>query len=188
MLIATVPRVIVMTHHRLFLTGQPGCGKTTVLRKMCKLLETRGEKVGGLVSGEIRENGVRVGFSLEDLLTKDRGVLAHVNQREGPRVGKYGVNLLDLERIGAAAIERALTEADIIAIDEVGPMELHSQPFISALQRALETPKPLICTIHKRASHPMVAFIKSNFPRNITEVTLSNRESLPEMLLERLSE
>jgi nucleoside-triphosphatase len=177
-----------MSHSRLFLTGDPGCGKTTVLRKMCKLLESRGRKVGGLVSGEIRESGVRVGFSLEDLLTQDKGVLAHISQREGPRVGKYGVNLLDLQRIGAAAIERALAEADIIAIDEVGPMELHSQTFILALQRALESPKPLVCTIHKRASHPMVTSIRSRFARNITEVTLSNRELLPEMLVERLIE
>ena len=176
-----------MDDHRIFLTGEPGCGKTTVVRRVCELLESRGRTVGGMISGELRENGVRVGFSLEDLLTRQKGVLAHVNQGEGPRVGKYRVNLSDLQHIGVAAIERALIEADIVAVDEIGPMELHSEPFSLAVQAALETSKPLVCTIHKRASHPLVSSIKSKFSRDISEVTPSNRDGLPHTISERLA-
>lgn len=176
-----------MSKCRVLLTGEPGCGKTTVVRKVCELLAKRGRKLGGVISGELKVDGVRVGFSLEDLLTRERGVLAHIDQGDGPRVGKYKVNLPDLQRVGVAAIERAVTEADIVVVDEIGPMELHSEPFISVVQKALDTAKPIVCTIHKRASHPLVSSIRSKFAQDIFEVTTSNRDSLPQTLVERLT-
>jgi len=176
-----------MRECRVFLTGEPGCGKTTVVRKVCELLGKSGRRLGGVVSGEVKVAGVRVGFSLEDLLTHERGVLAHINQSDGPRVGKYRVNLPDLQRVGVAAIERAITEADIVVVDEIGPMELHSEPFISAVHKAINAAKPLLCTIHKRASHPLVSSIRSMFTQDILEVTTGNRNSLPQTLVERLT-
>jgi len=176
-----------MSKLHVFLTGEPGCGKTTVVRKVCELLAKRGRKIGGVVSGELRVDGVRVGFRLEDLLTHEEGVLAHINQGDGPRVGKYKVNLPDLERVGVAAIQRAVTEADIVVVDEMGPMELHSEPFIHEMQKALDTSTPLVCTIHKRASHPVVSSIRSNFAQDVIEVTPSNRDRLPQTLVDRLT-
>lgn len=73
-----------MDHHRLFLTGEPGSGKTTVVREAAELLILRGVEVGGMLSGEIREDGIRVEFSLEDLVTHEKGTLARVGLQEGP--------------------------------------------------------------------------------------------------------
>ena len=164
---------------RLFLTGEPGCGKTTVIKKIFETLNNQGMKTGGIVSGEIRSGAVREGFSLEDLLTHETGTLAHVNLKEGPRVGKYRVNLFDLEHVGAGAIQRAVAEADTVIIDELGPMELHCAPFIAAVEIALRSPKHLIATIHKRATHPIVTAIKSNPNYQVIEVTVNNREQMP---------
>jgi len=58
-----------MPPYRIFLTGEPGCGKTTIINKTHQMLTAQGWKMGGVVSGELRERGVRVGFSLEDLST-----------------------------------------------------------------------------------------------------------------------
>lgn len=55
------------------------------MRKTAELLILRGVGVGGMLSGEIREGGIRVGFSLEDLVTHEMGTLAHVDLQEGPR-------------------------------------------------------------------------------------------------------
>ena len=118
------------------MTGEPGCGKTTVIRKISEILTVKGMKPGGVISGEIRRSGLRIGFSLEDLMTQERGILAHVDQKEGPRVGKYRVNLPDIQRVGVSAIRRAMTDADVIIVDELGPMELYSIAFISAIEMA----------------------------------------------------
>lgn len=175
-----------MNPYRVFLTGEPSCGKTTAIKKTCEMLLTKSMRCGGVVSGEIRERGIRVGFSLEDLSTQDTGTLAHVNLNEGPRVGKYRVNLPDIQRIGVTAIKHAIEEADVIIVDELGPMELHSMPFILAVEMALATPKPFVGTIHKRASHYLVAAIKSNQAYRIVELTPENRNEIPNTIVERI--
>jgi nucleoside-triphosphatase len=118
---------------RIFLTGEPGCGKTSAILRTTELLLSQGKKVGGVISGEIRQGGIRLGFRIEDMMTHESGILAHANQTEGPRIGKYRVNLSDIERIGASAIDRATRVADVVVVDEIGPMELYSKPFVIAV-------------------------------------------------------
>ena len=83
----------------LILTGAPGVGKTTVLTKTVDALKAKGISVGGMISREVREGNVRVGFEILDLTNGKRGWLAHVKGL-GPQVGKYHVNLDDLDNIG----------------------------------------------------------------------------------------
>ena len=94
----------------LLLTGAPGVGKTTVLIKIVEALKAKGVSVGGMISREAREGNVRVGFEIIDLTNGKHGWLAHVNQKSGPQVGKYHVNIEDLENIGAKAIADADTK------------------------------------------------------------------------------
>src|SRR5665647_549633 len=117
----------------LILTGAPGVGKTTVLTKTVDGLKMKGVRVGGMITREVRENNVRVGFEILDLTNNKHGWLAHINGQGSPQVGKYHVNLNDLENIGAAAIAQAIEKCEVIAIDEIGPMELFSQKFKQAV-------------------------------------------------------
>jgi nucleoside-triphosphatase len=175
-----------MEPQRLFLTGEPGCGKTTAVRKTAELLILRGIGVGGILSGEIREGGTRVGFSLEDLVTREKGTLARVGLQGGPRVGKYRVNLCDIERIGVRAIERAVRDSEVIVADELGPMELFSTPFIQAVEKGLASRKHFLGTIHKRASHALTSSIKSNPKYIILEITPENRDRMPTEIAQRI--
>jgi len=179
----------VMAAVRIFLTGDPGVGKTTAIRQIMVDLEQRGLRVGGMISGEIRESGRRVGFQLEDVATHKIGVLAHVTERSpgSPAVGSYGVNLSDLESIGSAAIRRAITNADLVVVDEIGPMELKSEEFVLAIKAALESTKHFLGTLHKRSSHPLVSSIRSNSNYRVIEVTHMNREKIPVEVLGELS-
>lgn len=177
-----------MSPYRVFLTGKPGCGKTTAIRRLCEILGSRGIRVGGMISEELRNaNGGRSGFKLENLRTHESGVLAHVDHKDGPRVGKYRVNLMDIQRVAVKAIQQAISEADVILIDELGPMELHSESFIQAVQAALAAPKPLAGTIHRSARHHLVTSIRSNPDYDVIEITDRNRDVLPEMIAKRLT-
>lgn len=121
----------------LLLTGSPGVGKSTTLLRAVEILKNRGYRVGGIITREVREKGSRVGFELIDLTSNRRGWLAHVKQKTGPRLGKYRVNLEDLNSIGVSAILEAVEKCDIIAVDEIGPMELFSEPFKEAVMKAV---------------------------------------------------
>jgi nucleoside-triphosphatase len=141
-----------------------------------------------MISGEIRQDGTRVGFKLEDVANATQGVLAHVNIHQGPRIGRYGVNLVDISRVGVTAIVSALSRADVVVIDEIGPMELCSPAFVDAVGKALCSAKPLVGTIHRSACHPMIESIKGNPRYEILEVTPQNRDQVPFLVEEKLKE
>ena len=97
-----------------------------------------------MISREVREGGIRVGFEIMDFSTEQRGWLAHINQPTGPKISKYRVNLTDLDAIGVSSILDAIRNADIIIVDEIGPMELFSPAFRDAVAQALESNKPAL--------------------------------------------
>lgn len=135
-----------------------------------------------MITSEIRGAGGRVGFQLEDISTHKVGILAHSqrNPRDaGPTVGKYYVNVLDIERIGAAAIRNAVNTADVVIIDEIGPMELKSKEFIAVVEFAIASEKNLIGTIHRLCTHPLISSIKSNVNCRLIEVSFHNRDHIP---------
>ncbi len=169
----------------LLITGSPAVGKTTVLMKTVNVLKQRGYRVGGMISREVREGGTRVGFEILDLNNQKRGWLAHVNKKSGPRVGKYRVNLADLDDIGAGAIIYAVENCDVVAIDEVGPMELFSEKFRDAVRRALESPKLVMAVVHWKAQDRLINDAKKTKDAEIITVTPENRERLSEVLAEK---
>lgn len=172
---------------KVFITGRPGIGKTTAILKIVELCKRNGLKIGGMVTKEIRERGVRTGFQIIDLMGGRRGLLASIYASKGPRVGKYRVILEDLESVGVEAIEQAIAEADVVFIDEIGPMELFSQKFQETVVRALESPKPLIGTVHIRArAFPFTRKILEKYKPLVIELSLSNRNRVPFQIYELL--
>ncbi|MCX8182493.1 MAG: NTPase [Candidatus Methanomethyliaceae archaeon] len=165
------------------ITGRPGIGKSTVLKEVIKVLEANGWRVGGIICPEVRTGGRRVAFEIVDLLTGERGTLASTNPSNGPIVGRYYVNMADLDRISVNAINRSLEEADLTAIDEIGPMEMKSSAFRNIVTKALLSDKKIIAVVHIG----MVRNITSNFHNiRVFEITEHNRNLIPGEIAKRL--
>ncbi|MCJ7762219.1 NTPase [Candidatus Bathyarchaeota archaeon] len=169
----------------LLLTGNPGVGKTTVLTKTVDALKAEGYTVGGMISREARESGTRVGFEIRDLNSGRRGWLAHVNQKSGPQVGKYHVNIQDLNSIGAEAILAAVENCNVLAIDEIGPMELFSEKFKEATRKALESCKLVVAVVHWKAQDNLIIEARNREDAELITVTYENREKLHEAIVEK---
>ena len=170
----------------IFVTGPPGIGKTSVLLRSVNGLKNRGYEIGGMISRDVREGGVRVGFEIMDFSTGQRGWLAHVNQPTGPKISKYRVNLTDLEAIGVSSILDAIGNADIIIVDEIGPIELFSSAFRDAVVKAVESDKPLLGTIHFGLRNSFVSSLKNREDAEIFEVTYENRETLHNFIIDKV--
>jgi nucleoside-triphosphatase len=168
------------------ITGLPGAGKTHALRRVIEMLEQDNKIIGGMLTEPIYENDDRQGFKVLDWITKDEGVLAHVNIDSKIVVGKYGVDLEVLDKVGVGAINRATEEAELIIIDEVGKMEVESIRFIEAVRNALEINKPLILTLHKKSRNPLLQDIRRRDDVRILEVTPINRNLLPYKIIKLL--
>jgi nucleoside-triphosphatase len=167
----------------LLLTGRPGVGKTTVIHSVVARL---GARAGGFYTEEIRERGQRSGFRLV-ALDGPTGLLASVHTRSPYRVGKYRVCLDDLERVGVAALRRAVEQVDlsVVVVDEIGKMELTSPAFREAVLAALESPRPVLATVMARPE-PWVDAVKARAGVRVVEVTLDNRQAMPGRILDWL--
>jgi nucleoside-triphosphatase len=166
---------------RIAITGRPGVGKTTLVEALIDRLPV---PTGGMLTREIRVCGHRVGFALVDVETGEQGVLAHVHQRVGPRIGQYTVNLETLESLGIPAILRAVKNGILVVIDEIAPMELCSSRFVPAVEAALASDSRLIVTTHANANHPIAHRARQEL--TLVRVRLSNRDGLLDVCLDHL--
>jgi nucleoside-triphosphatase len=169
--------------HTLLLTGRPGIGKTTVVKAVAEAL---GERAGGFYTGEIRGPGGRKGFRL---VTLDgwEAVMAHVDLcgRGRPRVSRYGVDVGAIERVGVAALRRAMQAGQIVVIDEIGKMELFCGPFKEAVLQAVNGPRTVVATVMLKPN-PWVDGLKALPNVVVWKVTLENREKTAEQVVEWL--
>jgi nucleoside-triphosphatase len=167
----------------LLLTGLPGVGKTTVVRKVLNLLPPN-FKAGGFFTEEVREGGERMGFQI---VTTDgqRAWLARKGFQSPHKVGKYGVDAKAIEGVIVPALKKALREADLVVIDEIAKMELSHPAFAEVVWECLESPKPFLGVI-QRSRLPFLDKVRSRGDVRLWEVTPSNRDRLPNEVADEL--
>ncbi len=160
------------------ITGKPGCGKTTLVEKVAFAL---GERAGGFTSSEIRGPSGRVGFIILTLEGKE-GMLAHVNHKSPHRVGRYRVNVGDIDSVAVPAIEEAVRAGRIVVIDEIARMELFSDAFRGAVIAALDSPSRVLATIQRRGD-PFLDRLRARPDVTLVTVTPENRDGLVDVLI-----
>ena len=103
--------MILKTKYKIKLLIILGIGKTTIIQKICSLLNSSGVKTVGFFSEEVRRNRMREGFDVISL-TGDKGRLARdQNTLPAPTkysVGKYGVLVQEFENIALAALKEVI--------------------------------------------------------------------------------
>lgn len=136
-----------------------------------------GFKIEGITTREVREGGARTGFMLTDLSTGQEGWLAKKDLTTGPRVGSYVVASDDLEKIGVAALEHSVRGvADLVIIDEIGPMEMTSPSFRNSIYKILTGDRAVVATVKFGSRYPEVE--KTWQKSVLLEITKDNRESI----------
>ncbi|TKJ34483.1 AAA family ATPase [bacterium (candidate division B38) B3_B38] len=159
----------------IFLTGRPGCGKTTVIKKTIALLGK--VKLKGFYTIEMRSRGTRVGFQITTLDGK-HGILAHENLHSDKKVGKYGVCLKDIDAVIVPSI-RPDRHTHLIIIDEIGKMECYSEEFKKAAVQAVEYDTVVLGTIAIGGS-PFIESFRRRPDIKLIEITRDNRDPLPQ--------
>ena len=165
----------------ILLTGRPGCGKTTLIRRV---LEQYPRDAGGFYTQEIREGGIRKGFEIITLVG-ERGILAHVDIISSQRVGKYKLDLDTFERLAIPAVQGAVERGALVVIDEIGPMEIRSKVFREVVMQAIQSGAKVLGTIVKR-SIPFTDGIKGMEGVEVIEVTLDNRREMEMAIVDML--
>jgi nucleoside-triphosphatase len=158
----------------ILITGHPGSGKTTLIRKLAE--ELREYDPAGFYTEEIRSRGTRKGFKLTSLDGKTTGTLAHVDFKGPDRVGKYGIDLPGFEQfLGSLRLPDFFSH--LIIIDEIGKMECLSPKFRDLVISLLDRHAPVIATIALKAGG-FIDEVKHRGDAALFEIAEKNRDSL----------
>ncbi|MFQ5962921.1 MAG: nucleoside-triphosphatase [Candidatus Scalinduaceae bacterium] len=164
----------------IFLTGAPSSGKTTVIKKIIASLD---HPANGFYTEEERVDGKRVGFLMKTLDGRE-GYLAHQDIKSDFHIRRYGVSIEDIENIAVPSITPV--KDNIIILDEIGKMECFSMTFRQAAANALDASNIVIGTI-TFGGDDFILKIKKREDIEINEVTVGNRNSLPGLILGKIS-
>ncbi len=118
-------------------TGKRHCGKTTGAAKLAQMVSDKGFKIGGLLAPCVYRNGEFIGFDALDLQSKNRAPLARC------KAGKAGpFNFItDGLKLGNAALSTENTKsADLIIVDEFGPLEFKGRGWRRNVDSLLTSP------------------------------------------------
>jgi len=183
------------------ITGLPRSGKSAVLDKVVSMIieerkaDSRGRRrmnvaniIGGMRTEAIIEDGERVGYACVDILSGDRGVMAHREIDSRNRILGFGIDPSELDKVAVPAIQNAVGNCEILVIDEVGKFSVESEGFVAAVRGALEYDMPTLLTLHKKSRHPLLQDIRRRDDGRILEVTPVNRALLPYKILKLILE
>ena len=166
----------------LFVTGLPGTGKTTLIRKVLERLPP-GMTASGFHTAEIRESGERVEFAVSTLDGRS-GLLSHIRFGGGARVGRYGVDIKGFEGLVLPLLEAGM--AGLCVVDEIGKMECFSRAFCDKVRALLDSEVPVLGTVALNGGG-FIAEVKARDDVALFEVTVKNRDVLPGEILRILS-
>ncbi len=127
-----------------------------------------------------------MGFKIRDLDSGREGWLARIEDSTGLRIGKYNVDLHDLEGIGVDAIRNAVEgTSKLVLVDEVGPMEMTSTAFRRSISRLFHINKPMVATV-KYGSHYQEVEEAEPVVSTMFTITPDNRSQVIAQLIGRL--
>lgn len=133
---------------KLFITGKPGVGKTTLLQKIIKYENEH--NIDGCIVEEIKNEDSRIGFSIRYLSSNNQTLLASkIEHLSDFYLSKYSINLKGLEEELIPYMDKIIQnkQLDFIIFDEIGRMQNTSSLFLKKLDLLLNRDCFIISTI-----------------------------------------
>ena len=169
-----------MLVNNVLVTGPPRSGKSTLIEKVVQSIN---RPATGFFTQELREKGRRVGFSITTLQGKT-GVLAHQSIRSTFRVGKYGVNLEDLDQIAVPSMLPSSLD-QIVVVDEIGKMECFSRLFKETLIQVLSSDNLVIGSVAIKGDR-FIQSIKKRDDVSLVSISQNTRDSALKLFLQEI--
>ncbi len=127
-------------------TGPKHCGKTTAAARLVQAVRTKGLVAAGCLAPSIYEHARLVGFDIIDLRDGRRAPLAR-RETGGQEAGGFRFLAEGLE-LGCQALGPPATkDADLIIVDEYGPLELAFRGWRAATERLMTSTRATLLLV-----------------------------------------
>jgi|SRR3990172_12343124 len=164
----------------ILITGLPGCGKTTMIRKLSEIFKEFNPT--GFYTSDIIEAGIRTGVLITNLYGDSR-IFSHLDLKSKYSVGKYPVDIKGFESLIETIFSKD-KKTGLFFIDEIGKMECLSKKFCKLVSELLDAEKPLIASIPDKGTG-FISEIKKREDIRIVEINPHNRDlKLKELTME----
>ena len=168
----------------ILLTGHPGVGKTTLVKKIIERFSHLA--LTGFFTEEVRDKGSRVAFRAV-ALNGSSAIFAHRDFHTEPefRVGRYGVKTEVLETLVRAHLDPYRKAADLLIVDEIARMEVLSSSIKQALEAALDSECLLLGTVSLKGTG-FIKRVKNRKDVQVVKITRENRGAMEGQVCRRL--
>jgi len=162
MLTKVIEPSMVLKRKKLILwTGKKHSGKTTSAARLAGMARDEGFDTAGLLAEALYHDGRLIGFDAIDLQTKKRAPLARRRSEGGESIPFDFI--AEGVRLGRSALSMAATEsADLIVVDEFGPLEMNSQGWRTDVDLLVRTSEALILLVVREELARQVRHLYSN--------------------------
>jgi len=163
-------------------TGEKHSGKTTSAANLVKIARGEGFNVAGLLAPSIYKDSELTGFDIIDLQNETRVPLAK-RDRVGNKVGRFRFFDEGIE-LGIVALSETTTKsADLVIVDEFGPLELDGRLWRQNVDLLLASSTALIILVVRQELADEVQLLYKNFPcRNLAAIEPDSIDEVIRML------
>ena len=164
----------------LLLTGQPGIGKTMIVRKLSEIFKEFNP--AGFYTSEITEEGIQTGLLVASLFG-DSKIFAHVRLKSKYSVGRMRVDVKGFEALLDNVFSKD-KKTGLYFIDEIGRAESLSKKFSKLVVELLNGEKPVIASIADKGTG-IISEIKKRNDVEIHQISFENHDlKLKELTME----
>jgi molybdopterin-guanine dinucleotide biosynthesis protein A/nucleoside-triphosphatase THEP1 len=162
---------MVSTRNKLVLwTGEKHSGKTTRAAKLVEIARGEGFNVAGLLAPSLYRDGELLGFDAIDLQNETRAPLAKRNTDTGKTI-RFTFLPEGLKLGNAALSTTAAKSADLVIVDEFGPLELDGRGWRENVDSLLASSSALILLVVRQELADAVRRVYTDFPcRNLAAI------------------
>ena len=178
--IRTEKQPMVSMQNRFILwTGPKHCGKTTSAVNLIQIARAEGFNVAGLLEPSLYHNSELLGFDVLDVKNQTRAPLAR--RKQGKRKAGSFNFFTDGLKFGNAVLNTEATKsADLIIIDEFGPLELKNRGWRRNIDSLLASSSAIILIIVRQELTSTVRKLYADVP--FRELAATEKKSIDEVI------
>ena len=171
--------MITQPHKLILFTGRKHSGKTTAAERLARQVRLEGFRIAGLLAPSVYKDNRLVGFGAVDLRGDRQIKLA--NRRTAEGAGRRWEFTKEGLKLGRAALHpSAASSADLIIVDEFGPLELDGGGWRKEVDFLLSSTDVAVMLVVRQELVERVQELYDNYPS--TKLAATKKDSINKVI------